>query len=248
MKQKGLSSFGLKYIALLTMTIDHIGAIFLTYGSLPYSIARGIGRIAFPIFCFLLVEGFRHTSNRRSYFLRLLLFAFLSEIPFDAALFQFPQVTDPSILFSHQNVFFTLALGFLALCLLEKYWWDGFFLRLFIPLCFCGLAELLHTDYSMVGVMVILLFYCLEINAGYHGTLEGNRYTFSVIAYPVLLLLLAYGNVFVALAIPFLSLYNGKKGNPLPNGKSFPGAKYLFYWYYPMHLLVFALARFLFIQ
>lgn len=241
----GLSSFGLKYIALLSMTIDHLGAIFLPYGEMSYSLARGIGRIAFPVFCFLLVEGFFHTSNRQSYFLRLLLFAFVSEIPFDMAFYQFPQVTAPSILFSHQNVFFTLALGFLALCLLERCWWNNFFQRTLIIIGFCILAEILHTDYSFVGIMVILLFYGIKKNALInHGRSIVSDQVLSI-SYPVLLLLVAYGNLFATLAIPVLLLYNGKKGSPLPNGKSFPGAKYLFYWYYPVHLFIFALAYFL---
>lgn len=240
-----LSSFGLKYIALFTMTIDHFGAIFLPYGELSYSISRGIGRIAFPVFCFLLVEGFFHTSNRRAYFLRLLLFAFLSEIPFDMAFYHFPQVTDPSILFGHQNVFFTLTLGFLALCLLERCWWNSFFQRTLIIVAFCILAEILHTDYSFIGVMVILLFYALRKNSLIcHGRSVAFD-QFLGISYPVLLLLIAYGNLFVTLAIPVLLLYNGKKGSSLPNGKSFPGAKYLFYWYYPLHLLLFGIVKLL---
>lgn len=239
--RNGLSSFGLKYIALLSMTIDHIGAIFLPYGTLSYTIARGIGRIAFPIFCFLLVEGFSHTSNRRSYLKRLTLFAFLSEIPFDMAFYHFPQVTDPSILFGHQNVFFTLALGFFALCLMEKYWWESYVLRLLPAIFFCVLAELLHTDYSFVGVFVIVFFYALKKRPQTSPVKGRFSDDLLAISYPVLLLFLAYGNLFVVLAIPLLCLYNEKKGSPLPNGKSFPGAKYLFYWYYPAHLLVLAL-------
>lgn len=241
----GLSTFALKYIALLSMTLDHFGAIFLPYGTLLYQIVRGIGRIAFPVFCFLLVEGFFYTSNRQAYFRRLLLFAFLSEIPFDMAFYHFPQVTDPSILFGHQNVFFTLVLGFLALCLLEKCWWNNFFQRTLIIVGFCILAEILHTDYSFVGIMVILLFYGIKKNGLiYHGRSRVPEQVLTI-SYPVLLLLIAYGNLFVSLAIPVLLLYNGKKGSPLPNGRSFPGAKYLFYWYYPVHLFIFALAYFL---
>ena len=78
---RGLTSFQLKCIAVVTMVIDHIGAI-LYPGDLIF---RYIGRIAFPIFCFLLVEGFFHTHDRIQYMIRLGIFAILSEIPYDLA-------------------------------------------------------------------------------------------------------------------------------------------------------------------
>ena len=130
-----LSGSTLKWIALLTMLIDHIGAVLLECGVLQaysqhlptalsyeasYSvfqadlIIRQIGRISFPIFCFLLVEGFHYTSNRKKYALRLFFFALLSEIPFDLAL------QGTFLEFSYQNVLFTLLFGFLTLWAMEK--------------------------------------------------------------------------------------------------------------------------------
>lgn len=125
-----LSGSTLKWIALLTMLIDHMGAVLLECGvvqaynlNLPTAfsyetslfffqadrIIRQIGRISFPIFCFLLVEGFHYTSNRKKYALRLFLFALLSEIPFDLAL------QGTVLEFGYQNVMFTLLFGFLTL-------------------------------------------------------------------------------------------------------------------------------------
>lgn len=227
---KGLSSFGLKYIAIITMTIDHAGMMFLSYGTAAYTIARGIGRIAFPVYCFLLVEGFFHTSNRKAYLSRLLAFALISEIPFDMALYHFPQVTNLSILSGHQNVFFTLTLGFLAMCLIEKYRDKGPFVSAIIGIGCMFLAEFLQTDYSFIGVIVILLFYlykhtCFSQPALYRALLP-------------MLPLLAYGNFCVLLAVPILALYNGQKGSVLPNGREIPAAKYFFYVYYPLHLTI----------
>ena len=129
-----LTSGALKWIALITMFIDHIGAIILEKGAisaynqglptaLSYDVSlllskmdffiRQIGRISFPIFCFLLVEGFYHTSNRKKYALRLFLFACISEIPFDLCF------RGKILEFSYQNVMFTLLIGFLTMWAIE---------------------------------------------------------------------------------------------------------------------------------
>lgn len=231
--KKGFSSFGLKYIALITMAIDHGTLIFLTYGTLAYTIGRDIGRIVFPIYCFLLVEGFFHTSNRRAYLGRLSLFALISEIPFDMALYHFPLVTDLSILSGHQNVFFTLALGFLAMLLIEEHRSKGPLISCVIGAGAMFLAEFLQTDYGFIGVMVILLFYLYKHAASAKPPLY--RALFPILP------LLAYGNFCVLLAVPALTLYNGQKGSALPGGKTFPGAKHFFYIFYPVHLALFSI-------
>ena len=114
----GLSASVLKWIAVVTMLIDHFAAA--VYWQLDgkeyeiYRILRYIGRIAFPIYCFLLVEGFFYTHNVKKYIGRCLVFALLSEIPFNMAIFGkvwYPQ---------GQNVYFTLTLGLCALVVLDK--------------------------------------------------------------------------------------------------------------------------------
>jgi len=126
-----LSNSKLKIIALIAMTIDHVG--YTLYPNLV--ILRIIGRVAFPIYCFLLVEGFRYTSSRKRYFIRLLVFALISEIPFDLAF------NNPS-----QNVFFTLAIGCLMLNKPNL---------LLVPCMF--ISHLINSDYSYMGILLIYL-------------------------------------------------------------------------------------------
>jgi len=122
-REPGLYNSDLKLIAIITMIIDHIGACVVSCipavqdpNSMVYMlywVLRIIGRIAFPIFCFLLVEGFIHSKNRYKYALRLLIYSVISEVPFDLAL------TRHAINWSHQNVFFTLLLGLLSMMVLD---------------------------------------------------------------------------------------------------------------------------------
>lgn len=139
-----MNSLILKLIALLTMIMDHYGAIFHN----DIIVYRIIGRLAFPIYCFLLVEGYAHTSNVRKYALRLLIFAFISEIPFDLAFFN-------EIGFKDQNIFFTLFIGLAAIYLLDNKKYND---KLIIISALI-LATLLRTDYEYIGIVYILSFY-----------------------------------------------------------------------------------------
>ena len=86
MKTAGISADALKWIALLTMLCDHAGAVLFA----QYPVMRLIGRTAFPLFVWLLVEGFFHTSSRKKYLGRMAFFALVSELPFDLALYGRP--------------------------------------------------------------------------------------------------------------------------------------------------------------
>ena len=173
-EKKGLlTGNALKWIAIVTMLIDHVGAtlVLQMFYANPtndmlaiYYLVRSVGRVAFPIFCFLLVEGFCHTRSRGKYLLRLGLFALLAEIPFDLA-FNWPEYSDLNVFgileFTSQNVFFTLFFGLCALWL-----WDVMAKRLprwaeyaaavvaALPACFA--ANLLCTDYDVSGVALIV--------------------------------------------------------------------------------------------
>lgn len=212
-----LSGSSLKILALLIMLIDHMGAILFP----QYFFLRIIGRLAFPIFCFLLVEGFIHTKNVKKYALRLGIFALISEIPFDLALFNRP------FDFSHQNIFFTLFIGLLVLIGIHKFKqrpWIGYCIFIIGII----IAELSKVDYGSFGVIIILLFY---IYHQHHNLiiLTLGLFIFSLLLTPV--------EVFATLAIIPITLYNGKRGISL---------KYVFYAFYPVHLLIlYLIAHFL---
>lgn len=240
-KKYSLTGFHLKYIALLTMTIDHFAAVFLPWTSPVYTLCRCIGRIAFPVYCYLLVEGFLHTSNKKAYFTRLFLFAILSEIPFDMALFHFPLSTALSSLFSHQNVFFTLTFAFLAMWIVENSWYNGTLTGMLWILPIAILAEFLHFDYGLTGILVVLLMYLLKRFRSDMAPLYATLLSILPLIHTA-----GITGLCPLLAVPFLFFYNGQKGSPLPGGKSFPGAKYLFYIYYPLHLAIFGIINMLF--
>lgn len=227
------TGFGLKYIAMASMTIDHAGAVFLPAASPLYTLFRGIGRIAFPIFCFLLVEGYLHTSNHQAYLKRLLLFALISEIPFDMAFFRFPAVRSFTILGSHQNVFFTLAFAFFAMMMLDLYWFTNRLTGFAWLFVIAILAEWLNFDYGLTGIMVIVIIFIYK-----RFRTDIPELFLYILAVLPLFSFHSISGLCVALAIPFLLLYNGEKGKPLPGNWNFPAAKYLFYAYYPIHLAI----------
>ncbi|MDE6905138.1 MAG: conjugal transfer protein TraX [Lachnospiraceae bacterium] len=222
-KARGLSGSTLKLIAIVTMFIDHLGVVafetqFSRYMA-PYYIMRGIGRLAFPIYCFLLVEGFSHTRNVKKYALRLLLFAFLSEIPFDLAF------NRQMFYWQYQNVFFTLLIGLSVIALMDhaKEISKGFLCFLWecaVLIAGIILAQLLHTDYGAVGVLAIVFIYLFRQNRS------------STLAMGVSVIWLSAMNIAESPAlidILLVKFYNGKRGLDL---------KYIFYAFYPLHLLL----------
>ena len=160
MERKGLSGSALKMIAIATMLIDHIAATViirvLKFGGYNdslyqlYRVMRNIGRIAFPIFCFLLVEGFMHTRDREKYARRLGCFAAISEIPFDLAF------NGKILEVGYQNVFFTLLL---VMKQSRFSVWKRTGLSTLAILVGMFAAEFLSTDYGALGVLCIMVFY-----------------------------------------------------------------------------------------
>lgn len=217
---KGMfDSFTLKMIAIITMVIDHVGYILIDNATSQYEIFRGIGRVSFPIFCFLIVEGFYHTRSHVNYLIRLCIFALLSEIPFDLAFH------GTLFYWAKQNVFFTLALGLAAIfCLEEMNNRRGYVVLLVLV---CAASYYIHCDYGIGGVLLIIAFYKTR-----------NMPTAKVILAAIILYMF-FGKfeLYGLIALPFILLYNGKKGLDL---------KMIFYWFYPVHLLVlYALAIYL---
>ncbi len=200
-----MNAFTLKLIACASMLIDHIGHV-LYPGT---KILRHIGRLAFPIYCFLLSEGFYHTRNVWRYAARLFGFALISELPFDLAFYG-------HFSWEHQNVYFTLFLGLILLELLRN---DGNILRqlLYIGII-CLTAQEIQCDYRYPGIMMILFF-------AYYRDIPVMR---SISAGLCNLHFKSHIQRTGILALIPISLYNGKRG---------PEFKYAFYLFYPLHLL-----------
>ena len=243
-KKTGLTGSCLKWIALLSMLIDHIGAVLLEYGVLPrvassvlagnsfdfvvadyhfwYNfnvVLRLIGRLAFPLFCFLLVEGFLHTKNFKKYAIRLGIFALLSEIPFDLA------VSGKMMDIHSQNVFFTLFIGLIVLLGLHYFETtlpvEMLPLRYIVVLTGVLAAQFLQTDYAGFGILLIFLLYEFR-----------NNRKLQCLAGAALTLFNSYT---AWIAFLFIWFYNGERGKQLP--------KYFFYAFYPMHLVILYLIR-----
>lgn len=221
--QNEMTSYTLKWIAIITMFLDHLGAIILP----QYAILRIIGRVAFPIFCFLLVEGFYHTSNLKKYMLRLGIFAIVSEIPFDW------MVDSKRSIWLHQNIFFTLLIGLVVLSIIrytrEKYEKKPIaMLSIEVTVIIVGtlISKVIHSDYEIVGVLYILVFYF------YRGRNELLTMWLLIVTF------CSYGQVttqlYSVLAMIFISMYNGKKGKSM---------KYFFYSFYPVHILLLCIIR-----
>lgn len=219
----------MKLIAVVCMLIDHLAAFYLfklpvlhtelfTLGHhavTPLLMMRLVGRLAFPIFAFLIVEGFLHTRSRVRYGRNLLIFALLSELPWNL-------IHSGTWHYPSQNVFFTLLLGYLGLCALEYFKDDS--RRLLASLLGLLVASvLMRADYGCSGYGFILLLYVLR----------ENRILQAIIGSCVL------GSRWIAgLAFIPINMYNGERG--FVKG---PVAKYLFYLFYPLHLLVIYLLR-----
>lgn len=218
-KKYGISSNGLKILALTFMIIDHIGAVLLP----QYRILRYIGRLSFPLYCFLITEGFFHTKNVYKYGLRLLIFAFISEIPFDLA------VHKEILEFESQNVFFTLFIGLVVIYIDQRFYNTSIgFITCFLGM---GAALLFKTDYSIYGVLTIYCFYIFKS--------KPVSMAFSIAFINIIMGIGGTGSQkYAALAMIPILLYSGKKRYGSKEKKERMLIKYLFYIIYPLHLLI----------
>lgn len=220
--KKKLPQEGLKLLACGTMLLDHWALLFGK--SLWF---RAVGRLAFPLYCFLIAEGITHTGNRKRYFLRLLLAAVLSEPIYDFVLYPGASV------WLHQNVIWTLLLGALLLDRMEKaghpagklLWLAGFAVG----------AELLRVSYGGWGILMIALF----------GLTRGREKALLAQSLGLALVGLAMGSIpigicglevpvqlFGVCAMVPIALYSGEKTT-----KS-RALSWGFYLFYPVHLLL----------
>ncbi len=195
-----------------------------------YYVLRVIGRLAYPLFAFMIFEGFMKTRSRWKYLLRLLIFALVSEIPYDLFIFGRAWSMDK------QNVGFTLVLGLLAMIVCDiikhnKKWAEKPKLRKFLGystwIILALVATLIRSDYGLFGVLSIFAFWSLRHSRVYSALFSS---------------LVLYLNAQVEMASAFaaipLALYKGEQGI---KSKWF---KYGCYAFYPVHLLIlFALAK-----
>ena len=235
-KTKGLNSFHLHILAMALMLCDHLWATLFP----QQEWMTCIGRMAFPIFAFLIAEGYFHTSNVRKYIGRMFLFAVVSEIPFNliyGSSFFYP---------FHQNVLWTFLIGLLSILACEKAkafkkpWmtWGSILVILF---CDYILGTIAMVDYFGAGVLMVLTFYffhqrnwwcllgqivCLTVlNIQVLGS---YFYTVTVAGYEIKMM----QQGFALLALIPIWLYRGKQGY---HSKAF---QYSCYAFYPVHLIV----------
>lgn len=241
----GISGSTVKIIAIAVMLIDHIGAVIVermllnagalyqTQEQLQQGIAyrqdeaviatlllvdlilRMIGRLGFPIFCFLLIEGFMHTKNVWNYALRLGVFALISEVPFDLAF------SGSFFYMDYQNVFFTLFIGLTVMIAYDRIqrrenWpgWQKKILGVIAILLGMGAAALLKTDYAAIGVLCVMIMFLFRKNRLYQVIAGCIAFCWEITA---------------PLAFVPIAMYNGKRGLNM---------KYVFYAFYPVHLLL----------
>lgn len=200
------------------MVIDHCTYFLMENGTLLYDAMRCVGRIAFPVFAFLVAEGFAYTHNRKRYFAQLLAFALISEVPWFLL-----NGADGT-----HNVMFTLALGVAALAILEKLK-ENSILCGFAILSVTYLATWLGTDYEWRGILMIAVFNLLR-NQNTNLPIPYGRMMQILCAFP---LMMHYGSIGASLACMVIFLYDGTRGFIKGNV-----SKYGFYAFYPAHLLL----------
>lgn len=220
--EKGLSQEGLKILACVTMLVDHAALLF--DGS-PW--LRVTGRLAFPIYCFLLTEGIRHTRDVRRYLSRLLFAAIVSEPIYDLVLY-------PCVgIWQHQNVLWTLALGCAMLWCMTMI--HKPVAKLAVMLLFALAAQLVRASYGSSGIYMIALFaLCRGMPEGKWVLAAGllvinwlmGSFTVSVFGLDVPV------QLFAELALVPIFLYSGEKRTRLK------AVSWGFYLFYPAHLLL----------
>ena len=224
-----LSGAELKLIAIISMLADHVNKALIypylesNHGFLAFisDVFDIIGRIAFPLFCFMLVEGYFKTRNRKKYLLNLLLFGVISEMPFDMF------TTASFFNMNWNNVMFTLALVLVTVWIIDtlkekmqkrpKALW--YLVSILIVLGMCIVSMSLSLDYEHHAILIGYFFYL------FHDM-------------PVFAIPFGYASMFkepwALLGFGLTLTYNGERGKQ---------HKMLYYWFYPVHLLILGLLR-----
>lgn len=231
-----ISSVGLHIFAMIFMLMDHMWATVFTNAQWLTS----VGRLAFPIFAFMIVEGYTHTKNLKKYVLRLLLFAVITEIPFNL------MVGNSVVYYVHQNVLWTFLIGIGLIHINElarkkdKLWLNLLTMVLTTPLGFV-LGFVTFVDYNAAGILTVLLFYffrgrkwwcflCQLVGLYYINVELLQGLFFEVELFGHKFEIVQQGLAMLSLA--FIWLYRGRQGK---KSKAF---QYFCYAFYPVHMLI----------
>lgn len=222
-RKNGLNRNQLKYIAIAAMVFDHVGMFFIPVTSPIGCIFRIIGRLTAPIMCFFIAEGYFYTRSKRKYGMRLFVFACISQ-------FAYSFVHDQKLFTLDLNMIYTLFLSFLVLLSYDKI--ENKVLKWF------AVAALIAGDWGVIAPLWVLLFWIYRDRPKQKLIAYSFVAMLTVFADIAFLLMKGfhwYGELWqlgLFLAIPVLMTYNGK------NGKSDWFSKWIFYVFYPLHLLV----------
>lgn len=236
---RGISALTLHLLAMAFMLCDHLWATVLY----PYDWLTWVGRLTYPIFAFLLVEGFYHTHDLKKYLLRMLAFAVISELPFN--LMYSGQLIYPV----HQNVMWTLLLSLLCMAAIEKTrrrgkWWLTAAVFLLTAGAGYVLGILTMVDYFGCGVLMVLVFYLFRGRKWWQmlGQALGLYWVNVELLGGMMVPVTVLGHTFMivqqgtaVLALLFIWLYRGRQG---PHSKA---VQYACYAFYPVHLLILGL-------
>ena len=237
--KRGLNANTLKMIAIIAMTIDHITwAFFPGYQTgAPTLLLHIIGRLTAPIMMYFIVEGYYHTGNLKKYILRMYLFAFISHFAY-ALLFHKNFIPFKDTIFDQTSVIWTFALGLTALTISKSdhpklnHW------RKLTLISLCLIAAF-PADWSTPAAVSILY---MGLNRGdFKKQMQWLMLYITMYAVVYAIFLdVVYGvlQLSVALAIPLLRHYNGERGK-------WKGMKWLFYLYYPLHMVILGMVKML---
>ncbi len=249
-----MSTLWLKVLACVAMLCDHIG-YFSGVGYSEYGDAlRAFGRIAFPIFCYLIAFGYRKTSNKYKYLIRLIVVGLISELPFRYCFYGRIEY------FTFTNVYYTLALGLCAIILYDYFARSGTRLIYFTPvpvIVAAILAEFLHTDYGPDGVLLIFFLFIAGSNklaiSAFCALFAARKliYAVAVSLYHSFIGLSAFTlpvfskwdkmQLFAVLALLPILLCSGSRGYKPKSKVAQKVIQYSFYLFYPVHLLILGL-------
>lgn len=219
-----MTSFGLKLLAMFSMILDHIGLMFIPNNELLHLWFRTIGRLAFPIFAFQLAVGYSHSKKKEKHIIRMLMFAIFSQIPYSF----YVQTAIPG--FDHcLNIGFTFLLALLGMYIIDNV--DNLLYKILTLIGVLILSYILPVDYGFAGVLMCISFYIFREHKYLNLISAGSIVVLKVIIEQQLM------KCAMLYALFPIYLYNGKKG--LDNKFS----KYLFYIFYPAHLLLFAVIK-----